>query len=117
MTLLTLNRVAPGRDEFEPQGSVCSGCSGCADKPRVVSLSQVYSDSAVIEMSLSAQWAMLWNSWIKPLAATVVAAVGCEYLGFSEGLTIGIVVMAFLMGCLVCYEVPQQALKISENLS
>ena len=117
MTLLNLNRVAPGRDEFEPQGSVCSGCSGCADRPRVVSLSQVHGDSAVVELSLGVQWAMLWNSWMKPLIATIIAALGCESLGLSEPLAAGVVVTAFLAGYLVCYAVPQHTLKISENLS
>ena len=117
MALLNLNRIAPDRDEFESQGPVCSGCSGCADKLKIVSLSQVRGDSAVIELSQSAQWAMLWNSWMKPLLATVIAAAGCDNLGLSEPLTVGIALTAFLAGYLVCYAVPQHALKISENLS
>jgi hypothetical protein len=117
MTLLNLNRVVPDRDEFESRGPVCSGCSGCADRPSVVRLSQVRGDSVAIELLLNAQWTMLWNSWMKPLAATIVAAVGCMNLGFSEPLTIGVVVTAFMAGYLVCYAVPQRALKISENLS
>ena len=117
MTLLNLNRIVPGRDEFASQGSVCSGCSGCADRLKVVNLSQVRGDSVVIELSLNAQWGMLWNSWMKPLLATVIAAVGCESLGLSEPLTVGLALTAFLAGYLVCYAVPQHALKISENLS
>lgn len=117
MTLLTLNRIVPSRDEFASQGSVCSGCSGCADRLKVVNLSQVRGDSVVIELSLNAQWGMLWNSWMKPLLATVIAAVGCESLGLSEPLTVGLALTAFLAGYLVCYAVPQHALKISENLS
>lgn len=117
MTLLNLNRIAPGRDEFKSVGSVCGGCSGCADRLKVVSLSQIRGDSAVIELSLNAQWAMLWNSWMKPLLATVIAAIGCESLGLSDPLTVGIALTAFLAGYLVCYAVPQHALKVSENLS
>ncbi len=116
MTLLNLKRIVPDRDEFASQTSACGGCSGCADRPKVVSLSQVRSDSVVIELSLSAQWKMLWNSWIKPLFAMVVSAVGCEPLGISEPLTVCIALAAFLAGYLVCYAVPQHALKISENL-
>ena len=107
----------PGRDEFASQGPACSGCSGCADRHKVVNLSQVRGDSVVIELSLNAQWGMLWNSWMKPLLATVIAAVGCESLGLSEPLTVGLALTAFLAGYLVCYAVPQHALKISENLS
>ena len=117
MTLLNLNRIVPGRDEFASQGPACSGCSGCADRHKVVNLSQVRGDSVVIELSLNAQWGMLWNSWMKPLLATVIAAVGCESLGLSEPLTVGLALMAFIAGYLVCYAVPQHALKISENLS
>lgn len=117
MTLLNLNRIVPGRDEFASQGSVCRGCSGCADRLKVVNLSQVRGDSVVIELSLDAQWGMLWNSWMKPLLATVIAALGCESLGLSEPLTVGLALMAFIAGYLVCYAVPQRALKISENLS
>ena len=117
MTLLNLKRIAPGRDEFQSQAPVCAGCSGCADRHKVVSLSQVQSDSAVIELSLGAQWAMLWNSWMKPLLATVIAVAGCDNLGLSEPLTVGIALMAFLAGYIVCYAVPQHVLKISENLS
>ena len=117
MTLLTLKRIVPSRDEFASQGSVCRGCAGCADRLKVVNLSQVRGDSAVIELSLNAQWGMLWNSWMKPLLATVIAAVGCESLGLSEPLTVGLALTAFLTGYLVCYAVPQHALKISENLS
>ena len=117
MTLLNLNRIEPGGDEFASQGPVCSGCSGCADRLQVVNLSQVRGDSVVIELSLNAQWGMLWNSWMKPLLATVIAAVGCESLGLSEPLTVGLALTAFLAGYLVCYTVPQHALKISENLS
>ena len=117
MTLLNLNRIEPGGDEFASQGPVCSGCSGCADRLQVVNLSQVRGDSVVIELSLNAQWGMLWNSWMKPLLATVIAAVGCESLGLSEPLTVGLALTAFLAGYLVCYAVPQHALKISENLS
>jgi hypothetical protein len=54
---------------------------------------------------------------MKPLLATVIAAVGCESLGLSEPLTVGLALMAFMAGYLVCYAVPQHALKISENLS
>lgn len=115
MTLLNLNRIAPDRDEFQSQGPACGGCSGCGDRLKVVSLSQVRGDSAVIELSLDAQWAMLWNSWMKPLLATVIAAAGCDSLGFSEPLTVGIALTAFLTGYLVCHAVPQHALKISEN--
>jgi hypothetical protein len=117
MTLLNLNRVAPGRDEFESRGSACSGCSGCGDRHKVVSLSQVRGDAAVIELPLGAQWTMLWNSWMKPLVATVVAAGGCVSVDLSEPLTVGVVLTAFMAGCLVCYAVPQHALKISENIS
>jgi len=117
MTSLNLNRVAPGRDEFESRSSACSGCSGCGDRPKVVSLSQVRGDAAVIELPLGAQWTMLWNSWMKPLVATVVAAVGCAGVDLSEPMTVGVVLMAFAAGCLVCNAVPQHALKISENLS
>ena len=117
MTLLNLNRIVPGRDEFASQGPACSGCSGCADRHKVVNLSQVRGDSVVIELSINAQWGMLWNSWMKPLLATVIAAVGCESLGLSEPLTVGLTLTAFLAGYLVCYTVPQHALKISENLS
>jgi len=117
MTLLNLNRIVPGRDEFASQGPACSGCSGCADRHKVVNLSQVRGDSVVIELSINAQWGMLWNSWMKPLLATVIAAVGCESLGLSEPLTVGLALTAFLAGYLVCYTVPQHALKISENLS
>ena len=117
MTLHNLNRIVPGRDEFASQSPVCSGCSGCADRLKFVSLSQVRGDSVVIELSLNAQWRMLWNSWVKPLLATVIAAVGCEILGTSEPLTVGIAMTAFLAGYLCCYAVPQHVLKISENLS
>ena len=117
MTLLNLNRIAPDRDDFEAQGLACKGCSGCADKPRVVKLSQFRGDSAVIELSLTAQWRMLLNSWMKPLLATVIAAVGSESLGLSEPLTIGLALMGFLAGYLVCYAVPRHALKISEKFS
>ena len=117
MTLLNLNRIAPDRDDFESQDLACEGCLGCADRPRVVTLLEVRGDSAVIELSLTAQWGMLWNSWMKPLLATVIAAVGCESLGLSEPLTVGLALMAFIAGYLVCYAVPQHALKISENLS
>ena len=117
MTLLNLNRIAPDRDDFESQGLVCEGCSGCADRRRVVTLSQVLGDSAVIELSLTAQWGMLWNSWMKPLFATVIAAVGSEALGFSEPLTVGLTLTAFLAGYLACCAVPRRALKVSEKLS
>lgn len=116
MTSLNLNRIVPGRDEFASQAQACSGCSGCADRPKVVSLSQVRGDSVVIELSLNAQWKMLWNSWIKPLFAMVVSALVCESLGISEPFTVCIVLAAFVAGYLVCCAVPQHALKISENL-
>jgi len=80
-------------------------------------LPQVRGDKAIVELSLHAQWGMLWNSWIKPLLATVIAVVVCDSLGLSEVLTVGIALTAFLAGFLVCYSVPQSALKISENLS
>ena len=116
MTSLNLNRIAPGRDDFESQGLTCEKCSGCADRPRVVKLSQVRGDSAVIELSLTSQWGMLWNSWIKPLFVTVIAAVGSETFGFSEPLTVGLTLTAFLAGYLVCFAVPRHALKVSEKL-
>ena len=116
MTLLNLNRIVPGRDEFASQGSVCRGCSGCADRLKVVNLSQVRGDSVVIELSLNAQWKMLWNSWIKPLFAMVVSTLVCESIGVSEPLTVCIALVAFVAGYLVCCAVPQHALKISENL-
>ena len=90
MTLLNVNRISPDRDYFASQGPACSGCSGCADKLKVVNLPQVRGDSAIVELSLHAQWGMLWNSWIKPLLATVIAVVGCDSLGLSEVLTVGI---------------------------
>ena len=117
MTLLNLNRIASDRDDFESQGLVCEGCSGCADRPRVVTLSQVRGDSAVIELSLTAQWRMLWNSWMKPLFATVIAAAGSESFGFSDRLTVGLALTAFLAGYLVCSAVPRHALKVSGKLS
>ena len=117
MTLLNLNRIAPDRDDFEVQGLACKGCSGCADKPRIVSLSEVRSDSAVVELPLAAQWEMLWNSWMKPLFVTVVAAVGSESFGLSEPLTIGLALTGFLAGYLVCSTVPRHALKVSEKFS
>lgn len=117
MTLLNVNRISPDRDDFASQGPACSGCSGCADKLKVVNLPQVRGDKAIVELSLHSQWGMLWNSWIKPLLATVIAVVGCDSLGLSEVLTVGIALTAFLAGFLVCYSVPQSALKISENLS
>ncbi|MGV0034703.1 MAG: hypothetical protein ACNYPE_06985 [Candidatus Azotimanducaceae bacterium WSBS_2022_MAG_OTU7] len=117
MTLLNLSRIAPDRDEFQAQGPACMGCSGCADRPRVVSLAQISGDSAVLELALTSQWVMLWNSWIKPLLATVIAAAGCDNLGLSETLTVGVTLTAFLAGYLVCHVVPLRALKISENLS
>ena len=116
MTLLNLNRIAPDRDDFEVQSLACKGCSGCADKPRVVSLSEVRSDSAVIELPLAAQWEVLWNSWMKPLFVTVIAAAGSETFGFSEPLTVGLTLTAFLAGYLVCCAVPRDALKVSEKL-
>jgi positive regulator of sigma E activity len=116
MTLLNLNRIVPGRDEFASQTPACSGCSGCADRPQSVSLSQVRGDSVVIELSLNAQLEMLWNSWLKPLFAMVMSALGCVTLGVSEPLAVGIALVAFVAGYLVCYAVPQHALKISENL-
>jgi hypothetical protein len=115
MTLLNLNRIAPDRDDFELQVLACEGCSGCAERPRVVTLSQVHGDSAVIELSLSAQWEMLWNSWMKPLFATVIAAVGSESFGFSEPLTVGLALTGFLAGYLVCFAVPRHAMKVSKN--
>jgi hypothetical protein len=117
MTLLNLNRISPDRDDFGSQGLACEGCLGCADRPRVVNLSQVRGDSAVIELSLTAQWGMLWNSWMKPLSATVIAAVGSESFGLSEPLTVGLALTAFLVGYLVCFAVPRHALKVSEKLS
>ena len=116
MTLLNLNRIAPGRDDFESQGLACEKCSGCADRPRVIKLSQVCGDSAVIELSLTAQWRMLWNSWMKPVFVTVIAAVGSETFGFSEPLTVGLTLTAFLAGYLFCCAVPRHALKVSEKL-
>ncbi len=117
MTLLNLNRIAPDRDEFQSPGSACNGCSGCADRLNIVRLPQVLGDSAVVELSLEAQWTMLWNSWLKPLLATVIAAAGCEKIGLSEPLTVGVALTAFLAGYIVCHAVPQHALKISENVS
>jgi len=117
MTLLNLNRIAPDRDGFEFQGLACEGCSGCADRPRVVTLSQVRGDSAVIELSLTAQWGMLWNSWMKPLFATVIAAVVSESFGLSDPLTVGLSLTAFLTGYLVCWAVPRHALKVLEKFS
>ena len=117
MTLLNVNRIAPDRDDFESQGAACQGCSGCGGRPRVAALSQVRGDSAVIELSLTAQWGMLWNSWMKPLFATVIAASGSESLGLSEPLTIGISLTGFLVGYLVCFAVPRHALKISEKFA
>jgi hypothetical protein len=116
MTSLNLNRIVPGRDEFASQTPACSGCSGCAGRPKVVSLSEVRGDSVVVELSLNAQWKMLWNSWIKPLFAMVVSTLVSESIGVSEPLTVCIAVVAFVAGYLVCCAVPQRALKISENL-
>ena len=115
MTLLSLNRIAPDRDHFESQDSACKGCSGCGDRLSVVTLSQVRGDSVVIELSLTAQWEMLWNSWMKPLFATVIAAVGSESFGLSEPLTVGLALTGFLSGYLVCFAVPRHALKVSEK--
>ena len=117
MTLINLNRIAPERDDFESQVLACGRCSGCAERTRVVTLSQVRGDSAVIELSLTAQWGMLWNSWMKPLFATVIAAVGSESFGLSDSLTVGLSLTAFLAGYLVCCAVPRHALKVSEKLS
>ena len=117
MTLLNLNRIAPGRDDFEAQSLACAGCSGCADRTRVVKLSQVRGDSAVIELSLAAQWRMLWNSWMKPLLATVIVALGSESCSLSEPLTVALALAAFLAGYLVCFAVPRNVLKVSEKLS
>ena len=117
MSSLNLNRIAPDRDDFESQSLACEGCLGCVDRPRVVNLSQVRGDSAVIELSLTAQWGMLWNSWMKPLFATVIAAAGSESFGFSDWLTVGLALTAFLVGYLVCFAVPRHALKVSEKLS
>jgi hypothetical protein len=116
MSLLNLNRIAPDSDDFESQVLACEGCSGCGDRPRIVTLPLVRGDSAVIELSLTAQWGMLWNSWMKPLFATVIAAVGSESLSLSEPLTVGLALTAFLAGYLVCCAVPRHALKISEKL-
>ena len=117
MTLINLNRIAPDRDEFESRGLGCEGCLGCANRPRVVTLAQVRSDSAVIELPLTAQVAVLWNSWMKPLFATVIAALGSKSLGFSEPLTVSLALAAFLAGCLVCFAMPRHALKVSEKES
>ena len=117
MTLLNLNRIAPDRDDFESQDLACEGCLGCADRLRVVTLLEVRGDSVVIELSLTAQWGVLWNSWMKPLFATVIAAVGSESLGLSDSLTVGLSLTAFLAGYLVCCAVPRHALKVSEKLS
>ena len=117
MSSLNLNRIAPDRDDFESQVLACGRCSGCAKRPRVVKLSQVRGDSAVIELSLTAQWGMLWNSWMKPLFATVIAAVGSESFGLSDPLTVGLSLTAFLAGYLVCCAVPRHALKVSEKFS
>ena len=117
MTLLNLNRIAPDRDDFESQSLGCVGCSGCPDRPKIVTLSQVRGDSVLIELSLTAQWGMLWNSWMKPLFATVIAAAGSESFGFSETLTVGLALTAFLAGYLACCAVPRRALKVSEKLS
>jgi hypothetical protein len=117
MTLLNLNRIVPDRDDFEVQGLACKGCAGCAERPRVVTLSEVRGDSAFIELSLTAQWGVLWNSWMKPLFATVIAAVGSESFGLSEPLTIGLALTGFLAGYLVCFAVPRHELKVSEKFS
>jgi hypothetical protein len=115
MTLLKVKRIASGGDYFESQGVTCAGCSGCANRSRVVALSGIRGDSAAIELSLTAQWRMLWNSWMKPLFATVIAALGGESFGFSEPLIIGLALTGFLAGYLICVAVPRHALKVSED--
>jgi len=130
MTLVLLRRVKPEAPYFSAIHNHCVGCHGCGNpvsgshssgshssgQRGLVNLPGVISDTATMELTLSIQSLILWNSWMKPLLLVVLVSVICSMAGVSETSAIAATLCAFLAGLAGCKAQPSGVLLVSGKL-
>lgn len=125
MTVVALRRVKPEAPYFSAVHNHCVGCHGCGNpvsgrnssgQRGLVNLPGVISDTATMELTLSIQSLILWNSWMKPLLLVVLASVICSLAGVSETWAIAATLCAFLAGLAGCKAQPSGVLLVSGNI-
>jgi|GEM_PF-625693 hypothetical protein len=123
MTRVQLRRVKPQAPYFSAIHNRCVGCHGCghsvagsSGQRGLVSLPGVKSDTATMELTLSIQSLILWNSWMKPLLLVVLASVICSLAGVTEVWAIVATLCAFLAGLARCKAQPSRVLIVSGNI-
>lgn len=97
------------------EGKHCASCAGCGTKSGLIELPQIQGDRAHLVMSANDQWRMLMNSWLKPLFFVIVTSLICSALPIVLWMEVSLVTASFLVGIVLCREVPSEALAVGED--
>ena len=115
MTTIRLKRN-PHTGDFEALRG-CAGCQGCVPQYRTIRLNEK-ADEIELSMAQSVQFRVLWNSFGKPLAATLLFAFIAQAFAMNDGASLLMALAGFTVGYFGCESVPDSELsyrKIGEN--
>lgn len=109
MTTIRLKRD-PRSGAYVSLTPPCRGCRGCAPKISTLALD---SNAEILELKLSAsaQARVLWNSFGKPVAYTLLFVATSELAGWADGPGIGMAILGFAVGYWHCRVVPETELE------